>query len=798
MVRGERWQVVKSLLNESLELSAEERQAFLDERLEPGSELRQHVESFFTAEDEAGAFLETPAFCLHEEIPDESGRMLGPYRLLRELGRGGMGAVYLAERADGTFEQHVAVKLLKRGLDTDEIVRRFEAERRILADLVHPNVARLLDGGTSDDGRPYFVMELVDGEPITSWCSARHLSPRQRVALFRQICSTVHYAHQRLVVHRDLKPANILVKADGTPMLLDFGIAKLLDPSSHEPLTTTSSNGSPMTPHYASPEQFKGEAITTATDVYGLGVLLYEVLSGCRPYPVNGHPSEELARAVCEDTPPRPSVAARGSETEDAKAIGQRLKGDLDNIVLKAMRKEPSARYVSAEQLGEDLDRYLDGRPVLARRPTFWYRAKKFTRRYPWQIATVVMTVFATLLQLQNLSLRQEFRALSTTVIDDVMSREPLEDGPITPAEALDRAEQLSQASIGDPETQASLWDALGGIYLDQGMYDRSRSYFEKSLSTRRKIFGDSHPLVAASLLNIANLERSVGADKAAEAQMRTALHTLRQVYPNGHQDLARGLNNLASLLGTLGEREEAETLSRESLEMTRRLLGQNHPDVSNRLNTLAKIVRDNGDLSTAVKLYEECLEIRLLHEEPTSRRVVNVINNLAGVYEEMTRNADALPLREAVLAARRDLFPGDHASVVTALNNLALLLTDEGRTAKARELAEEALAMQERLTGKENPRTAAIQRTLAVVNERSGLYDECEELALAAIPFATGKTLTQLEGVLGGCLLGLGQRKEATKRLAASHAHLDKVAPLSRWTRWIADWLEAAQRPSP
>jgi eukaryotic-like serine/threonine-protein kinase len=347
-----------------------------------------------------------------------------PYRIVREIGRGGMGTVYLATRDDAAFQKRVAVKVLKRGLDTDAIVRRFRNERQILASLQHPSIASVIDGGTTRDGLPFFVMDYIEGQPIDVYCEVHHLDTRARIELFRHVCAAVHYAHQNLIVHRDLKPANVLVTTDGTVKLLDFGIAKLLNPElAGHTLLPTAMGPQMMTPEYASPEQVRGEAVTTASDVYSLGVLLYELLTGRRPYLLTGRSPSEIAQAVCELTPVRPSTAVTAAahavslETAETRADGEappvadvprslrdphdtarlrkQLVGDLDNIILKALSKEPSRRYASADQLSEDLRRHIAGLPVLARPDTIRYRASKFVGRNRALVATATVGALA-------------------------------------------------------------------------------------------------------------------------------------------------------------------------------------------------------------------------------------------------------------------------------------------------------------------------------------------------------------------------------------------------------------------
>jgi serine/threonine protein kinase/tetratricopeptide (TPR) repeat protein len=389
------WEHVKELFHDAVELTPEERDAFLDVHCGEDASLRDAVEGLLRADAEGPTLLEhSPlAFVRDGFAADEAGsapRRIGPYRILRELGSGGMGTVYEAVRDDEHFQQRVAVKLIRRGLDSDpDILRRFHNERQILASLNHPNIARLFDGGMTEDGRPYFAMEYVEGSPIDEYCANAGLDTAARLRLFRTVCAAVAYAHQNLVVHRDLKPSNIVVTDDGTVKLLDFGIAKLLATDEDPAMTQTATQHAAMTPAYASPEQVRGLRVTTASDVYSLGVVLYELLTGRRPYDFDGRRADEMARVVCEAEPQRPSALAvqttepdaRRSTRPAASSLRRHLRGDVDNIVLLALRKDPARRYSSVELFSEDIRRHLEGLTVSARADTFSYRAAKFIER---------------------------------------------------------------------------------------------------------------------------------------------------------------------------------------------------------------------------------------------------------------------------------------------------------------------------------------------------------------------------------------------------------------------------------
>lgn len=402
---------VKQLFHAARELTSNERQPFLDQNCGEDRDLRREIEALLKSSDETRGFLfEPPAHLAAEafggpDIASTNGRTIGRYKVLKRIGSGGMGDVYLAERADQQFEMRVAVKLIKRGMDTESVLRHFRNERQILASLDHPNIARLLDGGETSDGLPYLVMEYIEGLPIEEYCNKQALTIPERLKLFREVCAAVSYAHRHLVIHRDIKRSNILVTAGGVPKLLDFGIAKILQTGEGAPTFATMTGQRLMTPEYASPEQVLGQSVTTATDVYSLGVILYELLTGQFPYRFASKTPQDIERVISTEQPEKPSTAIARSD-ENPKSVSNRsdtvrsckfLKGDLDNIVLMALRKEPERRYQSVEQFSEDIRRHLEARPVLARKDTAGYRAGKFVRRNKLALAAAAL-IFVSLL----------------------------------------------------------------------------------------------------------------------------------------------------------------------------------------------------------------------------------------------------------------------------------------------------------------------------------------------------------------------------------------------------------------
>src|SRR5208337_2202110 len=382
------WIQAREILDEALQIPVEDRSPYLDNAC-PDPEVRRYVESLIISYDKATEFLEQPAVTLLAEPWREAespqpwiGRRIGSYLIEKEIGEGGMGTVFQAVRADDEYQKCVAIKLVKSGFASSFAIARFKAERQILASLEHPNIARLLDGGRTEEGYPYLVMEFVDGVPIDEYCDAHRLTIDQRLQLFRAACDAVQFAHQNLIIHRDLKPGNILVTKDGVPKLLDFGIAKLLNPEFVQTPLVTRTEWRPMTLEYASPEQVRGQSVTEASDIYSLGVLLYELLAGRRPYDTAGRSRLEIERMICEQEPERPSLALSGTLARRA------LDGDLDTIIMKALRKEPRLRYKSVAEFAEDIQNHLSGLPVRARNPTVTYRTRTFVRRHKESFAT--------------------------------------------------------------------------------------------------------------------------------------------------------------------------------------------------------------------------------------------------------------------------------------------------------------------------------------------------------------------------------------------------------------------------
>ncbi len=804
----DRWKVVKAVLEEVLERDPSERAPFLVAACRDDRELQDEVESLLATDVEAGDFLDEPVFGPYRGELDhlEEGERLGTYRVLRKIAHGGMGSVYLAVRADDAYEKQVAVKVM--GLGTaEEIVRRFHAERRILANLDHHvGIAKLLDAGTSEKGRPYFVMEYVEGRPIDEHCAGLPLP--KRLELFCAVCAVVHFAHQNLVVHRDLKPANILVTPEGSPKLLDFGIAKILDPERHDP-AFTEIGLRPMTLDFASPEQVVvGQPITTASDVYSLGVLLYHMLTGRSPY---GEIKDwsSLEHAVLRVDPRRPSAVAAVQEE------ACRLAGDLDTIVLRALDKDPERRYASAEQLGADIRRHLDGLPVLARPDTLTYRTEKFVRRHRFGViasaAALVMvlgfSIAMTLLFQRAVKERKQTeqeRGRAESVSDFLLGLFAIPDPSlsrgktVTAQEVLDRGAGRIAKDLGDqPELQAELMNTMGRAYRNLGLYTPARDLLERSLAIRRATLDRGDPKIAESLHALAFLLRKTGDDAAAEPLVREAVSIQLRALGEEHPETLKGLNNQASLLEARGKLGPAEALYRRVLEIKRRVLGTEHEDVARGLNNLAHLLYAKGDLAAAEPLYREALGIRrkVYGDEPHPE-VASSLNNLAALLADRGDKKGAEALYREALNMRRLLYQEPHPDVIRSCNNLAFQLQSRGDLAAAEPLYREALAIVDSIPGLEHhPDRAIVLRNYASLLSDTGRSATAEPLARKAIGiFRKGQPPSALriadaESVLGGCLVALGRLAEAEPLLRESWKTLKDIRGES------ARYREEAQR---
>lgn len=807
------WQKVKGLFKAARALPAESRPAFLREQCGDDSNLYAEVSRLLqseTIDEYLGDIVQVAAKeTVAASAADKIQHRVGNYKLIELIGSGGMGNIYRAERDDHHFDHQVAIKLLHAHLGDAGMVQRFQLERQTLANLEHPNIARLLDGGETDDIAPYLVMEYVDGTPIDKYCDGHRLSVRQRLLLFQKVCAAVDYAHRNLIVHRDIKPSNILVNRAGEPKLLDFGIAKFIDSSAlNYAIAPTREGNAAMTPDFASPEQVRGEAITTATDVYSLGVLLYILLSGRRPYMQQATNMAAIAKAICDTEPSRPStVITLDGDNEDAApeivasrrtSIGKLTKllsGDLDNIVMKALQKEPERRYSSALALSEDVDNYLSDEPVAARPDSLLYRAGKFVRRNRWAVATAALILllvvgfpsYYSVQVTEQRDLAQQEAQKAARVSEFMLSLFSTPDpdqarGELITARALlDQGALRIEEDLADqPAVRAAMQDVMGGAYLGLGFYEQSERLLDTALQTRVSLYGDEHLDVLQTATRISRLSTSTGDFQESEAHYREALELSRKlqgedsvsaamlltglanaVYEQGRQEEARGyyedalamhdrlspdssrekaitMHGYGWLLTNMAEFESAETILRASVAMLRETAGAYHPEVPATMNHLTFALMDSGQWDAAEVNMREglALSTRIYGEEHPS--FSGDLFTFGTILQAKGNYAEAEQLYRRGLAIDGKLLGEDHPYIASDKNNLAGVLRSQGKYGEAVALYQESLALNERSFGREHPETATNISNLGLTYLQLGEFDLARDLFVEATEIRT------------------------------------------------------------
>ena len=785
---------------------ADERAAFLAAACPDDDALRAEVEDMLTldAEAEADGFLGRAATAIlgadaplgvGPSVTEDPlvGESVGPYRVLRVLGQGGMGAVYLAVR-EVPFVRYVALKVV-RGLASPDALVRFEQERQILAGLDHPGVARLLDGGVTGPvpgapgGLPYFAMEYVEGLPLTDYCDEHRLDLEARIDLFRQVCEAVHVAHQNLVLHRDLKPSNVLVtiSLDGCPRvkLLDFGIAKLLNPSlgsASAPVTQTALR--PLTPAYASPEQVRGEPLTTASDVYSLGVILYELLSGRRPYEIGRAAPEEVVRTVLATEPERPSTVAGRADEGATESVAHRrdttparlaaaLRGDLDAVVLQALRKEPERRYASAEALGQDLERFAEGLPVGARRGTRLYRLGKAVRRHRAEamatavvVAALVVGLGAAMWQARvagaerdrtALALRQS-EAVEAFLVSLFEAADPAEapGDTLTASELLDRGVRRAEALSDEPVVQAGLLGAMAAAYRAQGRYAAAAPLHDRALASLRAELGPDHEAVADALVEKAETDLRLGEYQAADLTAREALAIQRRVLGAPHAATGDTHALLSRIAVYLGDIEGAVVEARRALAVREEIFGPKHPAVGRSWSLLGRTLRRQGDASAAEAAFERAAVIAEAHYGPDHPDLADALLQSAYTLSDGGRPGRAETLARRALTIRRRTLGADHPLTAAAVGDLADILAKQERHDEALALSTERAAALERVLGPDHPHVLAAEGRLARMYESVGRVDDAEVVFREAVE-ETRRVHGMDHPVVAGSLAALG-----------------------------------------
>ena len=826
-----RWQRIQELFEEARALNAGELNGWLNERCGDDPALQDQVLSLLAGTSEGGA-----------DVDDvEPGRLIGRYRVVRMLGRGGMGAVYLAERADEQFQQQVAVKLIGGLVPAGALARRFRSERQILANLNHPNIARLLDGGAGEDGVPYLAMEYIDGIRLDRYCDENALDLRRRLHLFQQVCAAVQYAHQHLVVHRDIKPSNILVTAEGNPKLLDFGIAKLLDTErTGEVDDVTRLHERIWTPGYASPEQMRGERIGTVSDVYSLGVLLYYLLTGVQPYALSGRNAQEFLHLVETLDPPRPSAAVDKSSPA-SRTLARSIAGDLDNIVLRAMHREPDRRYPSATALAEDVQRYLEDRPVEARPDAWTYRVGKFARRNAAALAATsvvlvsiaALVIFYTARLTTERDIAQRERAVSTAVsqfmrdVFRVATPSAARGNSVTVREVLDAAVKRIDTDLHtEPRLRTQLLVSMGQAYNGLGLWDQARQLLERAVEQERTSFGDSHLELSEALTALATANHNLNRfeidlqqylealkireglgrvrDADAAALLNSIAGTLRAQqkfdqsldYSRRAEVIARALDPAQPrMLGQvlqgysmtyllMGEHARSEQLARDSLALVQDAVNDGYDVYANSIHALAESLRRQYKLEESGRLQRELLNVQIDRLGADAPLVARTWNNLSHVMRASGKYDEAQDaLLHAISIYEKD--PGENAfDLAISYHNLGGLQNEAGRPKEALPSLQRSLELKRQING---PRSAQLVSTLLEMSAaRRGLHDiqgaaalftQAETLARETIP-PTDKRYAQIS--LEGARLALARKDPAAAVIAgrAALAHIDEQDP--------------------
>jgi hypothetical protein len=781
----ERWQRLERVCQEALDHPESERAAFLEAACAGDESLRREAEALLGYEHQAENYLDSMPLAdqmLNEiiagldqgaagtipeahagEIP---GTVIGHYCLRQRLGQGGMGEVWLADQRE-PVRRRVALKLVKAGLNSREVIGRFETERQAVAMMNHPAIAKVFDAGSTPQGVPYFVMEYVPGTPITAYCDNHRLSPRERLELFMRVCEGVQHAHQKAIIHRDLKPSNILVtEVDNraAPKIIDFGVAKALAQKLTEETLFTRSGGPVGTPEYMSPEQAlsSGEDIDTRTDVYSLGVIFYELLVGTPPIQLNKIAFDEFLRRLRDDEPPKPSTRirthapptstdlARKRRTEPL-ALAKQIRGDLDWIALKALEKERSRRYGSPSEFSADIARYLNNEAVLAAPPSVAYRARKFAHRYRGALVTGVAFA-AVLVAAALVSVWQSVRATQqrdradaeaavAQAVNDFLQNDLLAqasaarqsgkpDRDLKVRTALDRAAaRVAEKFNQQPEVEAAIRDTIGQTYIDLGLYPEAKTQLEQALALHRRALGRENPKTLKTMSRLGRIASLQGEYTEAEGLINEALGIQRRVLGPEHPDTLVSMNSLATVYYWQAKYAPAEALNSQIMEIRRRVLGPQHPDTLGSAINLALDYVELGRYAQAEALLVPTLEIERRVKGPEHPETLKCMNNLAVAEYWLAKYAQAEALYGQAIEIERRVLGAEHPDALMAMHNLAALYDVEGKYPQAEVLLNEVLVIQRRALGPEHPDTLRSTDTLANVYIRQGKYAQAEVL---------------------------------------------------------------------
>jgi len=783
----DQWKRVEALFQACLALPESERAEYLARECAEDADIRDATLAMLRADAQGsdnirGLISEAATELVEFNHRRWHGRRLGAYVIESQIAVGGMGAVFLANRADEQFQRQVAVKLLSTSLFSEDARRRFLAERQILAKLSHPNIAELLDGGQTEEGTPYLVMEYIDGLPIDQYCDRHQLTTRQRLRLLLQVCSAIQHAHQNLVVHRDIKPSNILVTAEGTPKLLDFGIAKLLDESRRpggEPQTVAEARM--LTPGHASPEQLRGETVTTATDIYSLGVLLYQLLTGHFPYPITSLRASEIERVVCSTDPARPSTIVKSQPeplvvdgkddasepsriSEDRRTplpeLSRQLAGDLDNIVLMAMAKDPTRRYASVGELASDIQRHLAHLPVIAHPPSRLYQLSRFWRRHrPVLVASALLAAAvlagATASTIGFVRARQaehqaRIDASNARQISDFLVALFEEADPNVSVgqersvrELLDVGLEKARGELdGTPEVLAPVLQTLAQVYDNLAQYATATAIYQEALDLRRSYLPEDGAQIASILNDLGDLARKSGRAEDGLAPLEQALAMARELYPEPHPELADIVNNLALVYQELGRLQDAEPLAEEALALRRALYTAPDARIGLSLHNLAYLHVGLDDLGAAEDYARQAVDMRRAALGDDHPRVSASMMLLASILRHAGKLEQAeVMAREAVAIAQR-IHKAGHPDITYAMYQMSRVLMERGRFDEAEQIMTRVLEWERASLDPLHPDVGMDTSTLASIAFFKGDYERASQLYRQAIDiFVTGQS---------------------------------------------------------